>query len=127
MTNIETSVCGGCYQQVVCEMNGDPRYVGGILDGDQEIPQSPAACFFHCCRAGVKDALEKIKEAKKTGTTGLIPVSTPHKPYITIPLLTGREVAYKANGWGLNDGDVVIRSAGKCIKLTNVFLYHPPK
>lgn len=127
MVSFETYPCNQYYQQTVCEMNGDPRYVGGILDGDQEIPLSPAACFFYCCGAGVKSALETIRRAKKDRSTGLLPFGSDHKPYISSSLLSGRLVAFRAEGIDLQNGDVVIRSSGETTKLTNVFQYKPPK
>lgn len=119
--------CAECYQYEPCGMVGRPVYTSSIFDGNDQAPASPAACFFHCCRGGVKSALETLKEARSKGASGILPFSTEHKPHIDLDGFSGRFVALGAQHLGLDNGDVVARIGRDLITVSNVFEYHPPK
>lgn len=119
--------CAECYQYEPCQMVGKQVYASSIFDGNDQAPASPAACFFHCCRDGVKSAKIELRQARHEGVSGILPFGTEHKPYIDREGFSGRFVARNAEHLGLNNGDVVVRVKGDLVTVTNVFQCHPPK
>lgn len=121
--------CVECYQDQRCEMSGDPIYVVDALNGADTIPPgSPEDCFYHVCRAGVFSALTTMRNARDSGSAGLFPFGTDHKPFIRDNgEFSGRFVAVNAQPLGFCDGDVVLRSSAGNIFLTNVLNDRPPR